>query len=111
MADCAGSLLAGRVFLYGYHPAQVRRPRVVTMVAKSVHKTGTHAMLTDLQRKAVVQHILNLAGIAEDLSTRSEKLTEQIDDLAQALNIQTEFVPFDEGFPDPSLTEGEDRNV
>ena len=36
-------------------------------------------MLTDLERKAVVQHILNLAGIAEDLSTKAESLTEQID--------------------------------
>nr|VFJ43126.1 MAG: hypothetical protein BECKDK2373C_GA0170839_100419 [Candidatus Kentron sp. DK] len=60
-------------------------------------------MLTDLQRKAVVQHILNLAGIAENLSSQAETLTEQIDDLAKALDIECEFVPFDDDFPDPSL--------
>lgn len=60
-------------------------------------------MLTDLQRKAVVQHILNLAGIAENLSTKAESLTEQIDDLAKALDIECEFVPFDVDFPDPSI--------
>nr|VFK42554.1 MAG: hypothetical protein BECKSD772F_GA0070984_11248 [Candidatus Kentron sp. SD]VFK48527.1 MAG: hypothetical protein BECKSD772E_GA0070983_11298 [Candidatus Kentron sp. SD] len=31
-------------------------------------------MITDLERKAVVQHILNLAGIAETLSTLSDNL-------------------------------------
>nr|VFK37191.1 MAG: hypothetical protein BECKSD772F_GA0070984_10127 [Candidatus Kentron sp. SD]VFK41459.1 MAG: hypothetical protein BECKSD772E_GA0070983_10126 [Candidatus Kentron sp. SD] len=53
-------------------------------------------MITGLERKKVVQHILNLAGIAESLA-------KQIDDLAKALDIECEFVPFDEGFPDWSL--------
>lgn len=60
--------------------------------------------LTDLEREKVVQHILNLSGIAEALSTLSDSLIEQIDDLAQALDIETEFAPFDDDFPDPSIT-------
>nr|VFK40299.1 MAG: hypothetical protein BECKTC1821D_GA0114238_100935 [Candidatus Kentron sp. TC]VFK54997.1 MAG: hypothetical protein BECKTC1821F_GA0114240_100643 [Candidatus Kentron sp. TC] len=59
-------------------------------------------MLTDLQRQAVVQHILNLPGVAENLSTASNLLTREIDNLAQALGIETEFVPFDDDFPEPS---------
>jgi len=62
-------------------------------------------MLTDLERKKVVQHMLNLAGIAENLSSAADLLTREIDGLAQALDIQTEFVPFDEDFPDPSIAE------
>nr|VFK80265.1 MAG: hypothetical protein BECKSD772D_GA0070982_109713 [Candidatus Kentron sp. SD]VFK80268.1 MAG: hypothetical protein BECKSD772D_GA0070982_109717 [Candidatus Kentron sp. SD] len=77
--------------------------RVETMVAILERKYRNNAMLTDLQRKAVVQHILNLAGIAENLSTKAESLTEQIDDLAKALDIECEFVPFDVDFPDPSI--------
>nr|VFJ76053.1 MAG: hypothetical protein BECKFW1821C_GA0114237_109610 [Candidatus Kentron sp. FW] len=60
-------------------------------------------MLTDLERKVVVQHILNLAGIAEELSNQASILTEQIDNLAQMLGLETEFVPFDDDFPDPSI--------
>nr|VFJ93628.1 MAG: hypothetical protein BECKLFY1418B_GA0070995_104816 [Candidatus Kentron sp. LFY]VFK21879.1 MAG: hypothetical protein BECKLFY1418C_GA0070996_110510 [Candidatus Kentron sp. LFY] len=60
---------------------------------------------TDLQRQAVVRHISNLADIAENLSTKAESLTEQIDDLAKALDIECEFVPFDDAFPDPSKAE------
>nr|VFJ62160.1 MAG: hypothetical protein BECKDK2373C_GA0170839_10944 [Candidatus Kentron sp. DK] len=62
-------------------------------------------MLTDLQKKAVVQHILNLAGIAETRSTLSDNLTQEIDNLAEALDIECEFVPFDDDFPDPSIME------
>nr|VFK48682.1 MAG: hypothetical protein BECKTC1821E_GA0114239_112412 [Candidatus Kentron sp. TC] len=62
-------------------------------------------MLTDLERKKVVQHILNLAGIAESLSTAADNITQEIDNLAQALDIQCEFVPFDGDFSDPSITE------
>jgi len=65
------------------------------------------AMLTDLERKAVVQHMLNLAGVAENLSTQAESLTEQIDNLAKSLDIECEFVPFDDDFPDPSLIHGD----
>nr|VFK51611.1 MAG: hypothetical protein BECKTUN1418E_GA0071001_100618 [Candidatus Kentron sp. TUN]VFK54025.1 MAG: hypothetical protein BECKTUN1418F_GA0071002_10367 [Candidatus Kentron sp. TUN] len=50
-------------------------------------------MLTDLERKAVIQHILNLAGIAESLSAQAESLTEQIDDPAKALEIESELIP------------------
>nr|VFJ92804.1 MAG: hypothetical protein BECKLFY1418A_GA0070994_102632 [Candidatus Kentron sp. LFY] len=53
-------------------------------------------MLTDIERKKVIQHILNLAGIAETLSTQANLLTKQIDDLALALDIEREFVSFDE---------------
>nr|VFJ69078.1 MAG: hypothetical protein BECKFW1821C_GA0114237_101748 [Candidatus Kentron sp. FW] len=62
-------------------------------------------MLTDLERKAVVQHILNLAGVAEQLSNQASILTEQIDNLAQMLGIEAEFVPFDDNFPDPLILE------
>nr|VFJ93076.1 MAG: hypothetical protein BECKLFY1418A_GA0070994_102824 [Candidatus Kentron sp. LFY] len=61
-------------------------------------------MLTDLEKKKVVQHILNLAGIAESLSTAADNITREIDNLAEALDIQCGFVPFDEDFPDPSIT-------
>nr|VFK26467.1 MAG: hypothetical protein BECKMB1821G_GA0114241_102127 [Candidatus Kentron sp. MB]VFK30368.1 MAG: hypothetical protein BECKMB1821I_GA0114274_101521 [Candidatus Kentron sp. MB]VFK75189.1 MAG: hypothetical protein BECKMB1821H_GA0114242_101721 [Candidatus Kentron sp. MB] len=43
------------------------------------------AMLTDPLRKAVVQHIMNLLGIADNLSELYDALIDQIDDLAQAL--------------------------
>nr|VFK22534.1 MAG: hypothetical protein BECKMB1821G_GA0114241_100258 [Candidatus Kentron sp. MB]VFK28882.1 MAG: hypothetical protein BECKMB1821I_GA0114274_100764 [Candidatus Kentron sp. MB]VFK74132.1 MAG: hypothetical protein BECKMB1821H_GA0114242_100163 [Candidatus Kentron sp. MB] len=62
-------------------------------------------MLTDLEKKKVVQHILNLAGIAESLSTAAENITQEIDNLAQVLGIECEFAPFDEDFPYPSITE------
>nr|VFK24430.1 MAG: hypothetical protein BECKMB1821G_GA0114241_100845 [Candidatus Kentron sp. MB]VFK30689.1 MAG: hypothetical protein BECKMB1821I_GA0114274_101721 [Candidatus Kentron sp. MB]VFK75346.1 MAG: hypothetical protein BECKMB1821H_GA0114242_102021 [Candidatus Kentron sp. MB] len=61
-------------------------------------------MLTDLQRKTVVQHILNLAGIAESLSTLSDSVIKEIDNLTQALDIECEFVSFDDEFHDPSIT-------
>ena len=65
------------------------------MVARAINSEH-QLMITGLERKKVVQHILNLAGIAESLA-------KQIDDLAKALDIECEFVPFDEGFPDWSL--------
>nr|VFK04849.1 MAG: hypothetical protein BECKH772A_GA0070896_104702 [Candidatus Kentron sp. H]VFK04914.1 MAG: hypothetical protein BECKH772B_GA0070898_105032 [Candidatus Kentron sp. H]VFK05182.1 MAG: hypothetical protein BECKH772A_GA0070896_105152 [Candidatus Kentron sp. H]VFK06258.1 MAG: hypothetical protein BECKH772C_GA0070978_103374 [Candidatus Kentron sp. H] len=62
-------------------------------------------MLTDSEKKAVVQHMLNLVGIAENLSTIADSLTEKIDSLVQALDIQCEFVPFDNNFLNPSMSE------
>lgn len=62
-------------------------------------------MLTDLERKAIVQHMLNLAGVAENLSTAAALLTREIDDLAKRFDIECEFIPFDEDFPDPPIVE------
>nr|VFJ98768.1 MAG: hypothetical protein BECKH772A_GA0070896_101472 [Candidatus Kentron sp. H]VFJ99018.1 MAG: hypothetical protein BECKH772B_GA0070898_101482 [Candidatus Kentron sp. H]VFK03780.1 MAG: hypothetical protein BECKH772C_GA0070978_101452 [Candidatus Kentron sp. H] len=53
----------------------------------------------------MVQDILNPAGIAESLATAADNITQEIDNPAEALDIECGFVPFDEDFPDPSITE------
>lgn len=55
-------------------------------------------MLTDLQRQAVVQRILNLAAIAENLNDAANSITKEIDDLAEALEVGSEDMPLDEDF-------------
>ncbi|VFN02184.1 MAG: hypothetical protein BECKG1743D_GA0114223_105822 [Candidatus Kentron sp. G] len=61
-------------------------------------------MLTDLERKAVVQHIRNLAGIEKNLSTLSDSLTAEIGIIDELLNIEREAIPFDDDPPDPSVS-------
>nr|VFK51230.1 MAG: hypothetical protein BECKTUN1418D_GA0071000_100626 [Candidatus Kentron sp. TUN] len=86
LAACLCAVLLPHACPLPYRVATIKRPTI----------TETYPMLNDLERKKVVQHILNLAGIAEDLSTKAASLTEQVDDLAKALEIECEFVPFDE---------------
>ncbi|VFN01516.1 MAG: hypothetical protein BECKG1743D_GA0114223_104294 [Candidatus Kentron sp. G] len=50
-------------------------------------------MLTDLEQRAVVQHIKNLAVVEKKLSTLSASLTAEIDMIAELLNIEREFAP------------------
>ncbi|VFN00960.1 MAG: hypothetical protein BECKG1743D_GA0114223_105153 [Candidatus Kentron sp. G] len=59
-------------------------------------------MLTDLERRAVVQHIKNLAVIEKNLSTISDSLTSEISMIAELLNIEREAIPFDDDSPEPA---------
>nr|VFK58691.1 MAG: hypothetical protein BECKUNK1418G_GA0071005_100436 [Candidatus Kentron sp. UNK]VFK68524.1 MAG: hypothetical protein BECKUNK1418H_GA0071006_100338 [Candidatus Kentron sp. UNK] len=86
MVGNMGNLRVGRVSLCGIAtpclPASLPRSN-----GKETHQTYRDiAMLTDLERKKVIQHILNLAGIAEDLSNQAEILTEQNDSIELVLS-------------------------
>jgi len=53
-------------------------------------------MLTQTQRTAAVQHISSVTGLMQQIE-------EELDQLAGALELEVEFIPFDEENPDPSL--------
>nr|VFJ70570.1 MAG: hypothetical protein BECKFW1821C_GA0114237_10247 [Candidatus Kentron sp. FW] len=54
-------------------------------------------MLNEATRRAAIQHITNTTGLMQQIE-------EELQQLAELLEIEVEFVPFDDDFPDPSLT-------
>jgi len=62
-----------------------------------IHNNEQPTMLTQTQRTAAVQHIMNVTGLMQQIE-------EELDQLAGSLELEVEFIPFDEDFPDPSLT-------
>nr|VFK01799.1 MAG: hypothetical protein BECKH772A_GA0070896_102417 [Candidatus Kentron sp. H] len=49
-------------------------------------------------RTAVVQHTMNVISFIQQIE-------EEIQTILEVLDIKTEFVPFSEDFPDPSMME------
>nr|VFK02045.1 MAG: hypothetical protein BECKH772B_GA0070898_102576 [Candidatus Kentron sp. H]VFK05125.1 MAG: hypothetical protein BECKH772C_GA0070978_102386 [Candidatus Kentron sp. H] len=83
-----------------FHPAHDRRPRVETKVAilsPSYRKSAMPDLDQDT-RTAVVQHTMNVISFIQQIE-------EEIQTILEVLDIKTEFVPFSEDFPDPSMME------
>nr|VFK04188.1 MAG: hypothetical protein BECKH772C_GA0070978_101655 [Candidatus Kentron sp. H] len=56
------------------------------------------AMVSQDTCRVVVQHAMNITGLMQQIE-------EEIQTILEVLGIETEFVLFDDGFPDPSITE------
>ena len=55
-------------------------------------------MLDEDTRRDVIQHAMNVTSFLQQIE-------EEIQTILEILGIETEFVPFDDDFPDPSITD------